>query len=319
MIKKKTVFVLGAGASHPYGFPLGRELVFEVPKRLRVTTKRLSGEFIRLFQDADDAYDIDGFTQKLIGSNLSVDAYLEHHPEHLKIGKAGIALCLIPHENINGLVRNESERKWYEYLFQQMGSNPDEFRQSVNSLSVITFNYDRSFEYFIFNSTSDAFGEQFAVNTLKEFSIIHVYGQLGSPKFLTKNDQDTSKYRRDYSETLKEDIISACTSEIKIMPERMDDSREFALAQQLISNAHSLCFFGFGYDATNLRRLKLDEYFNGKLIFGTAFGMYADEHRRTRMLFDRDRGTKPNLASMLVLGNGDEDVLTFLRNRPVFD
>jgi hypothetical protein len=35
MIRKPTVFILGAGASEPYGFPIGRELVAQAIRLLQ--------------------------------------------------------------------------------------------------------------------------------------------------------------------------------------------------------------------------------------------------------------------------------------------
>ena len=68
---------------------------------------------------------------------------------------------------------------WYEYLSERLNPSFDEFEH--NKLSIVTFNYDRSLEHYLFTSlrkwhrrSVDDCIEKFA-----KLPIIHVYGQLG--------------------------------------------------------------------------------------------------------------------------------------------
>jgi len=104
MIKNKTVLVLGAGASMPYGFPSGQGLVDIICdsnnnfKKL-VAEGAVVGEnnvstFIRALREADPE---------------SIDVFLANNPEFEKVGKSAIAATLLPREN-----EWELKDKWRE-------------------------------------------------------------------------------------------------------------------------------------------------------------------------------------------------------------
>lgn len=101
MISRQTVFVLGAGASYPYGFPTGEELVGEIIGLTR--SERTLDAF--LYNGCVDS-DVKRFAHDLADSDApSVDAFLEHRRDFLKIGKLAICLSLIPKEQDSSLSR----------------------------------------------------------------------------------------------------------------------------------------------------------------------------------------------------------------------
>ena len=94
MIKAPTVFVLGAGASAPYGFPLGRTLMSEIVRKLRK-----AGDFRDQVQACAPHTDMARFTSRLSASGRSsIDLFLEKRPDLLEIGKAAIVRALVPYE-----------------------------------------------------------------------------------------------------------------------------------------------------------------------------------------------------------------------------
>ena len=78
LILEKTVLVLGAGASNPYGFPLGSELNGIIGQPLRDPDSEAVS--IRGRLSTHDWGAISDFGQRISRSPLSVDGYLEHHP-----------------------------------------------------------------------------------------------------------------------------------------------------------------------------------------------------------------------------------------------
>jgi hypothetical protein len=113
MIKTKTCFILGAGASQSYGFPLGGELVKNLveltkqgtPNSRRDKFRDNMVELIRqrFFNEASETR-VFQFSDLLKRSNLeSIDRFLNFHvadPVVQIIGKAGIGFRLIGSDSI---------------------------------------------------------------------------------------------------------------------------------------------------------------------------------------------------------------------------
>ena len=82
MIKKKTVFVLGAGASAPYGFPLGNVLLTKVRDALLQKHLNRRNEFADSVMEAGgfSQFDVDLFAQHLgAAGRYSIDEFLVGH------------------------------------------------------------------------------------------------------------------------------------------------------------------------------------------------------------------------------------------------
>jgi hypothetical protein len=254
MIERPTVLVLGAGASKPYGFPTGEELlrqIVAIPKRpIPPNAGTALRQVLRECGFEDQL--ITDFVDELNRSGRkSVDAFLEHRPEFEKIGKAAMIAALIPKEDPATLFDRSNPEHWYQYLFQQMGSSRGEI--ATNKLSFITFNYDRSLECFLLNALKSSFNlalEKCLVH-LARLPIIHLHGQLGA---LLGNEGDPD-YRH-FEQKVTPDIVERCIREIKIIHEvNVSDNPQFQQANELLVNAERICFLGFGYDKTNIQRL----------------------------------------------------------------
>jgi hypothetical protein len=93
---KRSVFVLGAGSSAVYQFPVGETLC-----RLVCDTLGSNDQYgidLRQWTTFSDK-DISRFcTQLRMSGQSSVDAFLEHRPEFLDLGKAAMAIILVGHE-----------------------------------------------------------------------------------------------------------------------------------------------------------------------------------------------------------------------------
>ena len=109
MIEKKTVLVLGAGASVPYGFPTGRGLLFEAVERLRSTDSNLRGALRDMGIDRQESVRFAGLLSQSM--QPSIDAFVENNWKYVRIGKTAIALSLIPHE-VEPLVTNDGRTEW---------------------------------------------------------------------------------------------------------------------------------------------------------------------------------------------------------------
>ena len=155
MIEHPTVLVLGAGASCPLGFPTGRELLEQIVSATDHPPSNSLGKL--LLGCGFDGEKITDFGKTLSFSQQnSVDAFLEHRSEeYLAIGKTAIAGALSPYETMGSLTKNG---EWYRYLFSHLKGSFNDFDK--NQLAIITFNYDRSIEQFLYLAVRHSYGQE---------------------------------------------------------------------------------------------------------------------------------------------------------------
>lgn len=271
MIEQPTVLVLGAGASAPFNFPTGGTLMefvcdHDIPHAIK-----------DMFPDIPT---INSFREALrLSGQPSVDAFLEKQPQFTELGKAYIAFFLIGREQEKRLFAWNGGN-WYRYLFQHMGCDYKEFEK--NKLGIITFNYDRSLEHFLYtallNSSNAPDKEQTVASQLKNIRILHVHGQLG---FLEWQVPSHSKdHVRPYTHDNSTMNVRIAASGIKIISE--DPGSAFAGAVTLLEWAERVYFLGFGYHPTNMARLQVPSSVDINRrpylhVGGTAFGLTYEE------------------------------------------
>lgn len=289
MIRKPTVLVLGAGASQPYGYPLGAGLVDRI---INLTQPGQPGDPAgglrpTLWKHPAFRSVVDDFSLRLNGSETSsIDDFLESNPDYQDIGKFCIAAALTvwgPPANHKA----DADRHWYRYLWDRMrqgAPTPAAFRE--NSVRIITYNYERSLERYFASVLLSTYpeiasaGESAAV-TLQEAAlpVIHLHGSLGKlgDQVLSVTDpmslNDVSFYQ-------------GVAAGIRIIHEDQL-SEEYATAQAWLRQAQVVCFLGFGFHPTNIKRLALLEQIAGhsNLFWGgTAFGLEDAEIIRAETL-----------------------------------
>ena len=323
MIKKKTVFVLGAGASAPYGFPLGDELSDLVRQKLLGQPPALN-EFAANVRDAGgfSRFDVDLFAQHLgAAGRYSIDEFLVEHQQYKAIGKIAIARLLMPYETDAALDPHapldpdpeKPDRRWYRYCFDKLltsASGPCSL--ASNNLSVITFNFDRSFECALYKFVvanclpdGDPRNPKMA-NLMGTIPVYHVHGRLGSPDWFDDSDWTTPDDPRAYEVHVDAKSLKHCADAIRIFD---DDIEGLTLenARGALAEAETVCFLGFSYHPMNLAKLCL-ETFSRAQLFGTFFRMDGGQQRSTVRVF--------NAISRTGLGStaNDQDILDLLKS-----
>jgi hypothetical protein len=275
MITKPTTLILGAGASAPFGFPTGNELKEKVLSL--AADDPLFGSYPRIF--------VENFKAALLKSGkTSVDAFLEHRPEFIQMGKTAIAMILIGCEEEAGLFV-QTKNSWYEYLFNQLATTFDDFDK--NKLSILTFNYDRSLEHYFYTCLQNAYGKSVdeCAKKLKSIPIVHLHGDLGELPYLFGTSS-----MRPYSIKLSDGTVSIASQRIRIIHEGIANEPQFALAQKILSESQYICFLGFGYHLLNIRRLGFnnDKSYPGSKLWGSVHGFtHAERDNLTHDFFGR--------------------------------
>ncbi|MCK5001111.1 MAG: hypothetical protein KAS23_16320 [Anaerohalosphaera sp.] len=314
MITKKTVLVLGAGASMPYGFPSGWGLVKEICSRFDHVNR---ADTVTLAKAGYLSSDMVEFAKSLsVSGQSSVDAFLEHRPEYIDVGKAAIAYVLKYYESHVNLFDLGTEKNWYKLFWSRLSTSINSFQ--YNKLSIITFNYDRSLEQYLFTAMSNSYGlnEDQCAYKLKSIPIIHVHGKLGR---LNWEDSTLESVDFGVSET-NPNVIRKASSGIKIIHENIEDDQEFEAAERLLRKADRIYFLGFGYHPTNWERLGLDYYCKEVAkptgprpeIAGTGYGLSRQVKEEIERV--RQRPDTPPVVSLY-----DSKVYDFLYNDIVLD
>lgn len=307
-LDKNTLFVLGAGASAPYGFPVGRAFALEIAAKAR------DGSLAQMLKGTrfHNPQQIIDFGFELQNSNQpSIDTFLESRAdEYMELGKLAIAATLVPYEIYNNLRRNEKDAiKWYEYFFNKLGTEYNDFL--TNKLKIVTFNYDRSLEFSLFSTIKNAFNadEEKIKKVFEAIEIVHVYGQLGEPVFLNLEG-------RDYEVDRHIDKIRKARDGIKIISEEGEElSEELKTAREYIKWAEQIVILGFGYHTENVNRLFPPEDKPNVSILGSAYGFTQTEQIEIREFLRNKLDAKDGHVS---IGLNEQDNLDFLRAHTIF-
>jgi hypothetical protein len=293
MITRRIAMVLGAGASMPYGFPSGFDLMTQIINQLDPIRNNQPRSL--MLAVGFEQIDIERFRDALRQSGRkSVDSFLEHRPEFIPIGKAATACMLLPCENTERLFsRNQSN--WYEYLFNKLNAKFDNFEQ--NTIAIITFNYDRSLEQYLLTAMQNSYGRKAdeCAKKLAEIPIIHLHGQLG-----TLSDYDGKKIA--FGAAIDAQAVRRAAAGIQIIHEDIKDKPQFQTAHQILSQAERICFLGFGYDQTNLERLSSGVELGNKVVIGSAKGITPMESDLIQQLLGKLGFRIPNVVDGQTLG-----------------
>lgn len=307
MIQRPIALVLGAGASKPYNFPTARELLRDVRDGLTKSEFR-----IRLhaadFSERDTTALRDALTDAHVGS---VDEFLElpAHKSLVGVGKAAIAAALLSYENPKRIKPDAYADDWYQHLFRRMKEGAPSFKTFLtNRVVFVTFNYDRSLEYFFLTTLRSTYGiganEIASAMHERKLRIVHVYGSLGA----LPDMGGMLPYGAD-GKTTGIPLKQAADS-IQIVGEPGAQSG-IDEAEDALMSRERVCFLGFGYRRANVQRLSLKTTLRqDTAIFGSAYDMRAGERLEIVNTF-RAAGHEIELA------NPSADALGSLRDLSV--
>ncbi|MCF7816290.1 MAG: hypothetical protein K9M54_00270 [Kiritimatiellales bacterium] len=260
---KPTVLVLGAGASKPYGFPLGLELKAQILQHLENPGRNDARSSISIAGFGDDLVK-DFFESFKYTQHKTLDAFLEHKKCFRELGSYLIAHAILPNENPDRLFPGHD---WYLDFYNYLEfHNVD---RKFFELSIVTFNYDRSFEHFMTKAIDYNVQHELvelAHSNREKIKIVHAHGSFGEyttiPFGMTKPD-DSEEFH-------------AATRNIKIVSDNLVNSPTFTMARELINEAGNIVFLGFGYNAATMTSLFDGIEISDKNIFGTSYGLDPD-------------------------------------------
>lgn len=219
-------------------------------------------------------------------------------------------IALFPFESEANLFTPRSDSgDWYRYLSERLNPSFDEFEH--NKLSIVTFNYDRSLEHYLFTSLLNWHGRSVddSIEKFAKLPIIHVYGQLGKIPYPQRGCRQYLPLGE--VEDVKKDpgVVVNASQGITLLHEKESDLAE---VRKLLEAAKRVCFLGFSYHPLNLARLQLENSALHRLVFGTVLHFEAGEVKQTEQKLHQTM-----LCGKVTLD--DADNLTLLRRHLVLD
>jgi hypothetical protein len=235
MLKSKTVFVLGAGASKEVNLPIGSELRKIIAKRLEFkfdTFDHLQGSGDRkLFEMLNSKYrkEINTYLNacRLIRDGIihadSIDDFIDDHKNNeyvVACGKLAIFMSILEAERNSKLYYKDThiddtinfdaiDDTWYSKFFKLIAKNisKDKIQDIFNNISVIIFNYDRCLEHYLVHATASKYAISLndAEELVKKLTIYHPYNVVG--EYFKNTGKPRIKFGEDIYNSLSIDDI----------------------------------------------------------------------------------------------------------------
>jgi hypothetical protein len=282
----KTVFIIGAGASNEIGMPIGiglKDNIIDIlsgvmdiinisnpdlgqnTNKLEHIHEAKSG-IIDYYYKSDlnkicEAYDnLDKVIQSLELTS-SIDNLLYNFrdsPDIQAIGKIAIVTAILKAENECALVQPSMYKKikpslegtWYHSLFLELNKRAslDEFVRRLNNIYFIIFNYDRTLEYYLYNSIMKFYktSTEKTIELIKGMNIYHPYGQTG---FL---ECQNGKIKHPFGNLSRDNMYSLSTQIKTFILDNFADDDEYKNACNFLYGADKVFFLGFAFYSQNI-------------------------------------------------------------------
>lgn len=248
-----TTIVLGAGAGRAYGFPVGDEL------RQRIASDPVTR---RLRDCGFDAVDVESFGHDLVRSrHPTIDQFLRAEQHHAVVGKAAIAIVLGQCERPDRLLFAKPHEDVYRLIFDAFCADGGFGR---SDLTIITLNYDRSLERYLFVRARNAFPllSELEVGVRIGYRICHWHGSLGFLPEIPSMRSSDHHHLRPYTDKMsEEDILGASRGIMVLGGERRLHTLTAAFkdGRSPVYRSRLVAFLGFGYHRQVLDDLECAE------------------------------------------------------------
>lgn len=277
----KTVFVLGAGASKPYGLPTGAELRRDIYGR---SAKRLRGVLTRRDEPSPETIEelfkkAQKFAQDFrLSRTPMIDLYLNRNPDLMKDGLRAITMSILDYERNcqYGEDSKNPDMDWYSELLNTLTSDftsPHDLNLGAADVGFITFNYDRSLENFLYETLTRAFTKVPIDDIIKQINSIiieHLFGQIAPLPW--QGCEQEFGFRKSL-EDISLELIDQFAKNISILYGQRNNPK-LKLTKEMLGRAERIFFLGFGYAPENMELLDFPEILRTEtIVYGTVMGL----------------------------------------------
>jgi len=290
MFKPGTVLILGAGASHEAGLPIGARLAAEIAGMTNIRYDEFNHLISGSHELADALRGCSDYsarsTEYLSGSNQisagvrdasSIDNFVDIHAGNdcvVSVAKLSIALSLLEAEERSTLFvrqsptnyrfdlrevahggENSPRDTWYQRFFEiaTEGVRTENLDDLFSDVAIISFNYDRTLELFLIKKLQNLFGisANEAQTKVAELNIVRPFGSLGSLPELPRPQEPMVEFGSQRDRI----TLSRASNNLKTYSEFVGSETEEQLSE-VLGNARKLVFLGCAYHTQNLIMLE---------------------------------------------------------------
>ena len=307
MPKKKTVIVVGAGASEEVDFPTSAKLKQEIAKRLHFSMGMDpigDGPIRALLLDKQDPryFQACETIRAALPQATSIDSFIDARQGESEIelcGKLAIVRSILEAESNSRLYFREGtrldfekiQRTWFNAFWQKLSENcqSDGLEDRFSSIVLIIFNYDRCVEHFLYYAIQNYYGlsSDRAASLVNSMEIFHPYGTVGSLPWADGNTPTP------FGAITHAQDLEILAGEIKTFSERIKAGYVDAIKDH-VAAVDTLLFLGFAYHSQNIelltppadhpyvKRMQVmrNQHMRESIrCYGTAYGISSADHR----------------------------------------
>ena len=299
MLRDRTLFVVGAGASKEFNFPIGSELATEIAKRLDL---RFAGyndmvgtgdlglyEAIKSISNGqvNDFLHACWLIRDGIELSYSIDNFIDTHRHDVRVekcGKLAISKCILDAEKASTLYYDPNHDEsnpatkvtdtWVSHLIRLMqnGVPKENVASFFNNSAFIVFNYDRCIEQYFYHALKALYGlsDAESADIMRTAVIKHPYGSVGTLPWQERNELKSVSFgARDSSR-----VLVPLLPNIKTYTEQIQSEQYIEELNGLVTRANTIVFLGFSYLPQNLNILLRNIFERqDKRVIGTGFGL----------------------------------------------
>ena len=290
MIKSRTIFVVGAGASYEAGLPIGSKLAEIIGARLKL----VGNDFQKKIRDPEigEAFASEGNKARFLEAAksiseamplaFSIDNFLHSHKsssEIVEVGKLAIVKSILEAEKKSALYFDESNANnrldatkltgtWYIKLWHLLSTDVslEEVDTIFDNVSFVIFNYDRCVEKFLYEALRSYYrlDENGAAEVMQKLKVFHPYGRVGS--LLSTSEERVVPF----GNTDRISALRSLARQVRTFTETSDNRQDFSDMYETIRFAEKMVFLGFAYHTLNMRLLSPERRCFAEHIFGTC-------------------------------------------------
>lgn len=281
MFQKKTVIVVGAGASSEANLPVGHELTGQIAGILDIQCRgaqQAHGDVlvmaaIKAAVQRDDSSDGDikpylracWRIRDAMPQAISIDSFIDAHRGDYALelcgklatarailqAERGSLLSIEPIRGRGGIAFTQLKDTWFTAFMQLLVENcrVEELSDRLSSICMIVFNYDRCIEHFVVNAIQNYYSidSEQAGELVRNIEIYHPYGSVGALPWYAEEHAIAFGAEPTASQ------LADLAGQIKTFTEGTDpDSSDIMAIRKRVSEASIILFLGFAYHRQNL-------------------------------------------------------------------